>query len=170
MPLVSIVDRKVFCVHAGIPRTTTQNPPPDIFNMIAAITRPPALYTDLFFDLLWSDPATSAEEDTEVGKNGNPPGFGQNSRGSNTRVFGREAVQTFCKITGCSHIIRAHQSSEQGVELAKQATIMTLFSSSNYCGGVNLAAAILVHDRQLRLIIKKHSAVEQDAQVRVYNP
>eukprot|EP01105_Mastigella_eilhardi_P009469 TRINITY_DN2232_c0_g1_i2.p1 TRINITY_DN2232_c0_g1~~TRINITY_DN2232_c0_g1_i2.p1 ORF type:complete len:569 (-),score=144.56 TRINITY_DN2232_c0_g1_i2:611-2296(-) len=154
LPLASIIDKKVFCVHGGIPRAlaTERN----ILESIQKLTRPPDLYSEFIFDLLWSDPATIEEEHSVIGQAGFPLGFGQNSRGPSTCVFGKIAVKSFLEQTGLTHIIRAHQSPQHGVDIAKNATIMTIFSSSHYCGGANRAAAVLVYDGKLTLIISKH--------------
>lgn len=152
MPLAAVIDNKIFCVHAGIPRCVSRNQDLPILDTIAAIPRPPNLDDDQVFDLIWADPATPAEE-KRLGKKGFPEGFGPNSRGPATCVFGKRAVEMFCKNSGCSHLIRAHQSSKLGVDIAKGATILTVFSSSHYCGGFNRAAAVLVHDHKLDIIV-----------------
>ena len=152
MPLAAVIDNKIFCVHAGIPRCVSRCPDVPILDTIAGIQRPPNLDDDQVFDLIWADPATPAEE-KRLGKKGFPEGFGPNTRGPATCVFGKKAVEMFCKNSGCSHLIRAHQSSKLGVDIAKGATILTVFSSSHYCGGFNRAAAVLVHDHKLDIIV-----------------
>eukprot|EP00727_Mastigamoeba_balamuthi_P013613 m51a1_g8875 putative serine threonine protein (621) ;mRNA; f:620496-624118 len=161
MPLAAVVDKKIFCVHAGIPRFLARNPTSEILDIIASVRRPPCLTDDFVFDLLWSDPATPAEE-RAIGMDGFPPGFGRNSRGPATCVFGKEAVRLFCERSGCSHMIRAHQSPKLGIDVAKNAQILTVFSSSHYCGGYNRAAAVLIYAHKLDIIVSNPEAPEPD--------
>ncbi len=48
-------------------------------------------------------------------------------------------------------MIRAHQPPTHGIEFCKQASIMTVFSSSHYCGRFNSAAIVLVNEGRLRV-------------------
>ena len=157
MPLAAVIDNKIFCVHAGIPREIARYPTVPILDSIAAIQRPPDLTRDLVFDLVWADPATPEEEPYTAGCDAFPPGFGPNARGPATCVFGKQAVELFCRNSGCSHLIRAHQSPKLGVDIAKNATILTVFSSSHYCGAFNRAAAVLVHDHKIDVIVSSPS-------------
>jgi len=159
MPLAAVIDEKVFCVHAGIPRYIARNPDCNILDTIASIPRPPSITDDLVFDLIWADPATLQEE-RFIGMDGFPPGFGRNTRGPATCVFGKEAVKKFCENSGCSHMIRAHQSPKLGVDISKNAAILTVFSSSHYCGGFNRAASVLVHDHRLDIILSNPESSE----------
>jgi len=161
MPLAAVIDDKVFCVHAGIPRYIARNPDCNILDTIASIPRPPSITDDLVFDLIWADPATLAEERL-IGMDGFPPGFGRNTRGPATCVFGKEAVKKFCENSGCSHMIRAHQSPKNGVDISKDAAILTVFSSSHYCGGYNRAASVLVHDHRLDIIVSNPESGESN--------
>lgn len=158
MPLAAVIDSKIFCVHAGIPRDLARRPDVPILESIAGIARPPDLTQDLVFDLVWADPATPEEEAYTQGVCGFPQGFGPNARGPATCVFGKRAVEMFCRNSGCSHLIRAHQSPKLGVDIAKNATILTVFSSSHYCGAFNRAAAVLVHDHKIDVIVSSPSA------------
>ena len=116
-------------------------------------------------DLLWSDPATWEQEEDLVDAatarssplSKIPPGFGVNTRGGGTVVFGHDAVDRFVKTSGCSHIIRAHQAPDLGYSYAKGAKVITIFSSSHYCGGHNSAAIALVADAQIRVMVTKRA-------------
>jgi len=94
-----------------------------------------------------------------------PPGFAPNkTRGNNTAVFGAQAVDTFCKETGCTHIIRAHQPPDLGISFRKGAKVITVFSSSHYCGQYNSAAVVLVSDHKLHLIITSNDKDDEDSE------
>jgi uncharacterized protein YheU (UPF0270 family) len=142
-----------------------------LLERITAITRPLKEEfvneedpTFLSLDLLWSDPATHDEEEEKLGYDDSEEGvtsgskgkgkdpldidhlFAENDRGGNAVVFGTRAMDEFVKQTGCHHLIRAHQPPDHGVEYAKRARILTVFSSSHYCGGYNNAAIVLASD------------------------
>merc|ERR1712137_787572 len=71
--------------------------------------------------------------------------------GGDIVVFGKKAVEAFVEKTGCTHIIRAHQPPSRGIEYCKGARILTVFSSSHYCGGFNSAAIVLVNEGRIRV-------------------
>eukprot|EP01096_Ripella_sp_DP13-Kostka_P013958 TRINITY_DN617_c1_g1_i1.p1 TRINITY_DN617_c1_g1~~TRINITY_DN617_c1_g1_i1.p1 ORF type:complete len:533 (+),score=182.46 TRINITY_DN617_c1_g1_i1:26-1600(+) len=100
----------------------------------------------LALDLLWADPATPQEE--KITKGG---WFGPNERGDDVIVFGFNAAKRFFELTGCTHMIRAHQPPTHGIEYCKRASIMTVFSSSHYCGRFNSAAIVLVSEGRIRV-------------------
>ena len=111
LPFAAIVDKRIFCVHGGLPRDIVTHPEEDILELIRSIKRPitsewPAL--TLCFDLVWSDPASAADE-KKLGI-GFPKGFGPSNRGESAAVWGRWVMDEFFRLTGCTHIIRAHQS------------------------------------------------------------
>jgi len=153
MPLVATIDRKIFCCHGGIPRLVENDLGKEtkLMELIGDIERP--LLEDvmessedfLALDILWSDPATEEEEEDSKGW------FAENSRGGDIVVYGKNAVDAFVAKTGCTHIIRAHQPPSRGIEYCKAARILTVFSSSHYCGGFNSAAIVLVSDNRIRM-------------------
>jgi len=157
MPIAATIDGKIFCCHGGIPRIVQNNLKKDqLEKYIEDISRPlddDEVENDESFialDLLWSDPATQEEEKTtEDGW------FGENERGGDIVVFGNRAVEEFVKLTGCTHLIRAHQPPMNGIEYCKAARIITVFSSSHYCGGFNSAAIVLVNEGRLRVATTK---------------
>ena len=158
-PLAGLIDKKIFCVHGGIPRF---KPNTNYIEELTNLSRPitdQSLDDDsnrispFIFDLLWSDPATE-EEDEEMQQR--QIEFAKNvQRGGNTAIFGTTALENFCKNTKCTHIIRAHQPPNQGVQIEKSARVLTVFSSSHYCGNYNKAACVLVADSRLKIIVIK---------------
>ena len=154
MPLAAVIDNKIFCCHGGIPRIVKEEK--EILPQISKLKRPidqdslEEAEDHIAMDLLWSDPAT--EEQEEDLKDG---WFGPNERGEDIIVFGKKAVEEFMKKTGFTHIIRAHQPPDHGIEYSKGARIVTVFSSSHYCGGFNSAAIVLVNESRLRVATSK---------------
>lgn len=163
MPLAAKIDDKIFCCHGGIPRIVQNDLKKNqLVSLIGDIERP--LKEDVVeeaedfiaLDLLWSDPATEDEEkETEGGW------FASNDRGGDIIVFGKTAVEEFVKQTGCTHLIRAHQPPSRGIEYCKSARILTVFSSSHYCGGFNSAAIVLVNEGRIRVATTKAPKPEE---------
>jgi hypothetical protein len=104
------------------------------------------------FDLMWADPAEPEEEEELDNENAL---FGTNERGGNTCIFSRKALEEFFRKTGTQYLIRAHQRKDLGVEIQKGAKVLTVFSSSHYCGGHNSAASILISDELIKVMIVK---------------
>jgi diadenosine tetraphosphatase ApaH/serine/threonine PP2A family protein phosphatase len=127
LPLAAILFRN-FCVHGGISpslRTAAD---------VAHIPKDCAPFGDnLASDLLWSDPRIEVSE-----YESNPRGCG--------RLFGEEAVSTFTTQTGiCDRVIRAHESCTNGFDWPfADPTVLTLFSSCDYCQMMNDAGVAIV--------------------------
>eukprot|EP01107_Rhizomastix_libera_P000602 TRINITY_DN1115_c0_g1_i2.p1 TRINITY_DN1115_c0_g1~~TRINITY_DN1115_c0_g1_i2.p1 ORF type:complete len:357 (-),score=110.25 TRINITY_DN1115_c0_g1_i2:155-1225(-) len=165
LPLAATVDGKVFCVHGGLPRciATQKGTPtgPNILTDIKSLARPITnVYASyMLFDLLWADPATMEEEkfiESQI--------FGQNQRGGDTIIFGKKAISKFTQMTGCTHILRAHQSPKHGIDIGKDASALTVFSSSHYCSNTNSAGAVLAHHGALNIIVFGSGVSSLDSQ------
>uniref|UniRef100_A0A6B2L7R6 Serine/threonine-protein phosphatase n=1 Tax=Arcella intermedia TaxID=1963864 RepID=A0A6B2L7R6_9EUKA len=152
MPIAGVLDNKIFCCHGGLPRLILTKS--NVLELVASIPRPlkdveiKNEASFLALDLLWSDPAV-AEREEEVNKNG---GFGDNPiRGDNIKVFGGKAMDLFQTHTGCTHLIRAHQPPKLGIHISKTARVITVFSSSHYCGQYNSAAVVFVNEGTIKM-------------------
>ena len=130
LPLAAVINKRIFCVHGGIPRTICKREP-NILKTISGIQRPlfQPLKLVVVKDILWSDPASPESEDDSSF-------FIQSPRGSDNKCFCRKAVELFLLLSGCSHIIRAHQYKSYGLQYAKNGKVITVFSSSHYCKGI----------------------------------
>ena len=67
-------------------------------------------------------------------------------------VYSRGAVDTFTRVTGCSHIVRAHDPPFLGFLPSKDARVITVFSSSQYGSMKNPAAVVVALDNRLRFV------------------
>jgi diadenosine tetraphosphatase ApaH/serine/threonine PP2A family protein phosphatase len=116
LPLVAIVDSKIFCVHGGLSPDLTS------LDQISGIQFPIFDYQfdPLISDLVWSDPTQRI------------PGFGENQRGSGV-LFGANALKSFLTATGLKLLVRAHQCVADGFLTFADNHGVTLFSSSFYC-------------------------------------
>lgn len=146
MPIAAIVDSKVFCVHGGIP------PPWLGGGFLAAINQIPKPLNDpenqspLAWELMWSDPISS-EAATEAQK-----AFLPNAKRGTAHTFSAEALEEFLSRNELSHVVRAHEVQQAGFQVQQKGKLLTVFSSSHYCGGSNEAACILADRQKLRTI------------------
>jgi hypothetical protein len=168
LPISGLIGERVFCVHGGIPRTVSATlrggGGGGILEVFATlpIHAAQSWTNPTIMDMLWADPATAQEEagGLRAITNGDgvldvfPDGFAPNkSRGPFTCVFGKAIVDLFLARTGCTHIIRAHQPPRLGVDMRHSGKVITLFSSSHYCGANNAAAAALVAQHTIKIVL-----------------
>ena len=83
-------------------------------------------------DLLWSDPAQHEQE-----KRLDQTGFGEGERGPGAICYGDKAIQNFLDTNGMSHIVRAHEPTQKGINISKGGRVITIFSTSRVPVNVN---------------------------------
>lgn len=160
MPIAAVVDEKIFCVHGGIPSAKLLMDGPNYLGMEAINNIPcplpnPEEDSLLAWDLMWSDPiAESSELMNDYVKEAfeKNEGFAPNTRRGAGNFWSLGALKSFLEKNGFSHVIRAHEVKEAGFQVQYSARLLTVFSSSYYCGGSNEAACILVDANKLRVI------------------
>ena len=134
LPFAASIDDVIFCVHGGIPRplSATESALESI-NKIPCPTAVRVVTTDerskqikqLSNDLLWSDPAQHEQE-----KRLDNTGFGEGERGPGAICYGDKAIQNFLDANGMSHIVRAHEPTQKGINISKGGRVITIFSTS----------------------------------------
>ncbi|BFZ18977.1 hypothetical protein BsWGS_22015 [Bradybaena similaris] len=154
MPIAATVDDKVFCVHGGIPSPENEGGNIEAINRIPSPLSDPEIESPLAWELLWSDPLSSSDKLTEatIQELQENHGFTFNTRRGTAHFFSCEALCAFLDRNGLSHVIRAHEVQETGFKVQQQGKLLTVFSSSRYCGGSNEAACVLADNYKLRLI------------------
>jgi len=157
LPLCAVVDRAVFCVHGGIPRygggpdrrlETLENPEfPRFYTTDEKDEDRPELklYKRLATEFMWNDPF---EAETGLDEHG----FGVSARGPFASAFGAKATREFLANHNLQYILRAHEMNQEGLKICHDSRVVSVFSSSNYCGATNGSAAVYIADRQLHFI------------------
>ncbi|UJR25392.1 hypothetical protein I4U23_006740 [Adineta vaga] len=153
LPLAAVIDDKILCVHGGIPSPASC--PGDFVSSVNDIIVPlsePENESPLAWEIMWNDPFsidTNTAAQLPIGANG---GFFNNTRRSTGNYFTSEALMTFLEKNNFTHVIRAHEVQQVGFKVQLSGRLLTVFSSSHYCGGTNEAATVLVDAAKLRLI------------------
>lgn len=146
------VDNKIFAIHGGIPSNLNdQDNSLEAINRIPCPLRDPESECPIAWEILWNDPLTSELHFTkeELARNS---GYVHNSRRGTAHFFSNEALVKFLKDNKLSHVVRAHEVQQVGFKVQLGGKLLTVFSSSFYCGGSNEAATVLVDSNKLRLI------------------
>lgn len=114
MPLVAIVNKKLFAVHGGIcPEFTS-------LDQLTRLRRPIKSYdTTLLADLVWSDPSVDSK------------GVDKSNRGLGV-TFGVKPLKDFLAHFGCDAMVRGHQCVTAGIQRFGDGCLYTVFSCSNY--------------------------------------
>jgi len=170
LPLSAAIDQSIFCAHGGIPRvpkyvaaeTQRSGLDPRLallrdphFPCFESFFESPEPYEDpyitscrqLALDMSWADPS---EDEIFLDKDG----FGMNPRGQGIILFGVKAVDSFFSSTGYTYVFRAHQEKADGIKVSKNARVVTIFSTSDYCEHQNCAGVVYVGNGKIRMIMK----------------
>lgn len=111
---------------------------------------------ELVWECLWNDPLQSSHElppdnEQELHRP-EMKGFVSNYRRGTGHMFTNKALEDFLTRNGLTHVIRAHEVKRAGFQVQHNQKLLTVFSSSKYCGGGNEAACVLADRQKLRLI------------------
>ncbi|XP_041377251.1 uncharacterized protein LOC121389658 isoform X2 [Gigantopelta aegis] len=153
MPIAATIDDRVFCVHGGIPSPMHGDGTIEEINNVPTPLPDPEVQSPLAWEILWSDPISleimTPEIITDLKAN---HGFVHNTRRGTANFFSCDALFSFLEENGLSHVIRAHEVQEAGFQVQQEGKLLTVFSSSKYCGGSNEAACVLADNFKLRMI------------------
>ncbi|XP_045477329.1 serine/threonine-protein phosphatase PPQ-like [Harmonia axyridis] len=152
LPVAAIIDNSIFCCHGGIP-------PPWLCPVVSCINEIPMPLNQpdeqsaLAWEIMWNDPIRSrvVTDAMELELSANE-GFAVNKRRGTAHMFSAEALDRFLRSNGFTHLIRAHEVSPAGFSVLQKGKLLTVFSSSKYCGGMNDAACIMVDQGRLRIM------------------
>ena len=159
MPVAATIDDQIFCAHGGIPTSALRLD--ELYNIPTPLSDPEN-QSPAAWEILWNDPVSSTEylEYADLLRRqpggqqavANMQGYLPNTKRGTAFLFSEEAVKRFLHLNGMSHIIRAHECVPPGYALHCNGKVITVFSSSHYCGATNDAACILVEREKLRII------------------
>lgn len=159
MPVAATIDDQIFCSHGGIPTSALRLD--ELYNIPSPMADPEN-QSPSAWEILWNDPVSSTEYSEYADLLRKQPGGQQavsnmqgylpNTKRGTAFFFSEEAVKRFLHLNSLSHIIRAHECVPAGYALHCNGKVVTIFSSSHYCGATNDAACILVEREKLRII------------------
>lgn len=158
MPVACLIDSHIFCCHGGIPMSSQSIR--DINNVPCPLVDPEN-QSPLAWELMWNDPLTNSVfgEMAELLRlqSGSRAfsalkGFLPNNKRGTAYYFSESAALRFMENNNLSHVIRAHECLPTGYTLHSNQKLITVFSSSKYCGGNNDAACVLVEFNDVRVI------------------
>lgn len=131
-PIGCLIDENIFCIHGGLSDHMTK------LEEINKLKKPISDFNEhkILYGLLWSDPDNNAK------------GFQESQRGNGV-AFGRFALKKFMEDNNLVHIFRAHQCVRDGTENFANGLLITVFSSSNYCGMKNSGANLILADKTI---------------------
>jgi hypothetical protein len=127
----------------------------------------PEVESPLAWEIMWNDPFSIDANTINQIPIGATNGFFNNTRRSTGNYFTNEALMSFLEKNNFTHVVRAHEVQQVGFKVCQiilnflikisfkvqlNGRLLTVFSSSNYCGGTNEAATVLVDSFKLRLI------------------
>ncbi|CAG9824621.1 unnamed protein product [Phaedon cochleariae] len=152
MPIAAVIDGKIFCCHGGVP-------PPWLCPVISAINdipiplSQPDVQSSLAWEIMWNDPVRPKTVNDKLAMEllANE-GFAVNVRRGTAHIFSVEALERFLKANQLTHLIRAHEVAQAGFQVLQKGKLMTVFSSSKYCGGQNDAACVMADQGKLRIL------------------
>lgn len=79
-------------------------------------------------------------------------GFVANIKRGTAYLFSDQAIDKFLKLNKLSHVIRAHEVIPTGFAFHGNGRVITIFSTSKYCGLNNQAACALINQERIRIM------------------
>lgn len=145
----------IFCCHGGVPNEVLNNDKPwtiDALKNLSKEYKPNSLIPRkhssnqqcAFHELLWNDPL----------RNSSSKKFTENkNRGGHCSKFSEEAMNRFFQVNDLRLLIRGHQfqcCKENGYRYLFSDKLLTVFSSSNYCGNHNASGFVKITEDKVQ--------------------
>jgi len=146
LPLVSVIDNEIICMHGGL------SPSFEHLNGITTLDRfQETPHEGPMADIMWSDPEEMV-------------GWGISGRGCGY-LWGPDVTQQFIHTNGLKFISRAHQLVMDGYAWSHEKQVITVFSAPNYCYRCGNQAAIMhVHGSDQFQMIQFDAVTRPEAQ------
>ena len=130
LPLAAVINNQIFCCHNGISKNGLY------LNEIQRLKFPIQVKScQIAKDLLWNSPAINEKDNISFNKN-LPQEYKPEQFNANT-------VDTFLKNNKLKMIIRSHDVCQKGINNSFKDKMLTIFSSTNYCGVYQNAGALI---------------------------
>ena len=144
MSLAAVLNNESLLLHGGI------GPNVKTLSSISSIAKPVPL-NDVVNEILWSDPEVKATN------------FAPNTLRGQGFFFGSAAARNFLMRNNLKRLIRGHQVETTGIGSFDDNRVLTVFSSSCYCGRINACAVI--HIRNNRVISESYPPMRKPARM-----
>ena len=153
MPFAATVDRRIFCCHGGIASTGL-----DVDQLRQTI---PRMLSDpqtdpSAWELIWNDPMSDQDfrslaqfERQELETNN---GFMSHIKRGTAFYYSETAVDRFLAQNALQFVVRAHECVQNGYKFLMNGKVMTIFSTSLYCGMRNEAAVLYINKDYIRVL------------------
>ncbi|CAD6198814.1 unnamed protein product [Caenorhabditis auriculariae] len=133
MPLCAHISQRILCMHGGISEDLVD------LRQLEKIERPCDIPDiGVIADLTWADPDATTK------------GYSESPRGA-ARIFGADALKSFCKMHNIELVVRAHQVVMDGYEFFGDKQLVTIFSAPFYCGQFDNASAVMNIDEKMSI-------------------
>ncbi|KAM0673521.1 Palmitoyl-protein thioesterase 1 [Gurleya vavrai] len=128
LPLATIINRKVFVVHGGLPKNNFS-----INNILLLDRKTEICEGELFYGLMWSDPGEILD-------------YEPNQRGVGI-LWGKNITESFLQENNLKCIVRSHEFLTNGYKHNHDNKVITIFSSPNYCKMQSKAAYLIFKEK-----------------------
>lgn len=144
LPICAIINKKIFCVHGGIPQNIDFIHILKKIDKIKNIKKNPEVSKGVF-QMIWNDPIDNRQI----------PYFTNSFRGEGIKKYGYKAFEDFMERYDFKFLIRSHEVFPQGYQYFFNGRLLTIFSSNNYRGSFmpNPATLALIENTEVKLLI-----------------
>jgi diadenosine tetraphosphatase ApaH/serine/threonine PP2A family protein phosphatase len=156
LPIAAVIDEGVFCCHGGVPKALTKLE--DLMKIPKPLVQPD-VESPAAHELMWNDPIESMtsynKNMVQVLRDRNVEFIANRAR-STGFYYTELAVDRFFNCNDLTYLIRAHESVKEGFKIHFNGKVVTVFSSSHYCGINNSTACIKINSDLIQpMILKK---------------
>ena len=131
LPLAAVVNNQIFCVHSGIGKSGLY------LNEIQRLKFPIKIKScEIAKDLLWNTPNINNDNNNQIFNKNLPQEY-------KPEKFDNNILDNFLKNNKLKMIIRSHDVCQKGISNCFGDRVLTIFSSTNYCGVYQNAGALI---------------------------
>ena len=131
LPLAAVVNNQIFCVHSGIGKSGLY------LSEIQRLKFPIKIKSyEIAKDLLWNTPNLNDNNNNQIFNKNLPQEY-------KPEKFDNNILDNFLKNNKLKMIIRSHDVCQKGISNCFGDRVLTIFSSTNYCGVYQNAGALI---------------------------